>query len=168
MDRKRSDGGYLPADAAPARACTASNFERQAARTPDAVALTFGEKQLSYHELSAKAANQLAHHLGKLGVRRGSIVGTYLERSLELFVGMLGIGKAGGTYLLLDPKYPQERLAFMLSDAKARVLVTRQSLAGRLPAGKWRVFAMDVEAPEIARKSGLSRKAGCSRETWPT
>ncbi len=139
-------------------ACVHQLFERQAARTPDAVALTFGDKELRYLELRTKA-NQLAHHLRKLGVRRGSIVGTYLERSLELFVGMLGIAKAGGTYLPLDPKYPQERLAFMLNDAKPPVVVTREGFAARLPEGSWRVVAMDVEAPQIARKSGASPKS---------
>lgn len=140
-------------------------FEVQVRRSPGATALVSAceEQALTYDELNRRA-NQLAHHLRKLGVRRETIVGIYLERSLELFVGMLGILKAGGAYLPLDPKYPEERLAFMLNDAKAPVLVTRQSLAARLPAGSWRVVALDVEGLEIARESENSPTSGVLAE----
>jgi amino acid adenylation domain-containing protein len=127
-------------------------FERQAARTPDAVALTFGDKKLTYRELDAKAS-QLAHHLRSLGVARETIVGIYLERSLELVVGMLGILKAGGACLPLDPTYPKERLAFMLNDGRVPVLVTQQSFVTCLPRGPWRIVALDVEESEIAPES---------------
>src|SRR5262249_23559678 len=99
-------------------------FEAQVARTPDAVAVVFDDGTLTYGELNARA-NQLAHHLRALGVGPEVVVGLCVERSLELLIGLLGILKAGGAYLPLDPSYPRERLAFMLADAGAPVLVTQ-------------------------------------------
>ena len=87
---------------------------------------------LSYAELDAHA-NRLAHHLQSLGVGPETMVGLCVERSPEMVVGLLGILKAGGAYLPLDPNYPRERLAFMLADAGAPVLVTQQALLDRLP-----------------------------------
>src|SRR6185503_4342735 len=104
----------------------------QAARTPDATALVFEERRLSYAELDAQA-NQLAQHLRQQGVGPESVVGLCVERSERLLVGLLGILKAGGAYLPLDPGYPAERLGFMLADAGATVLVTEQALLERLP-----------------------------------
>ena len=108
-------------------------FEAQVARTPDATAVAFEDTTLSYAELDARA-NQLAHHLRGFGVGPEVVVGLCLERSLEMIVGLIGILKAGGAYLPLDPDYPQERLAFMLKDAGAELLVTQQTLHDRLPA----------------------------------
>ena len=108
-------------------------FAAQVARTPDAVAVVFEDAALTYGELDARA-NQLAHHLRALGVGPEVVVGLCVERSLEMLVGLLGILKAGGAYLPLDPDYPHERLAFMLEDAGAPVLVTQSALLDRLPA----------------------------------
>ncbi len=94
--------------------------------------MVFEDKQLTYAELNARA-NQLAHHLIALGVGPEVLVGICLERSLELIVGLLGILKAGGAYVPLDPGYPKERLAFMLTDTQAPVLLTQQALLGQLP-----------------------------------
>ena len=94
--------------------CVHQLFEEQAARTPDAVAVVFEDRQLTYRELNAQA-NQLARHLRTLGVGPEMPVGMCVERSLEMVVGMLGILKAGGAYVPLDPAYPRERLALMLA-----------------------------------------------------
>src|SRR5437868_5076791 len=112
--------------------CVPQLIARQAAATPDAVALIDGDQRLSYREMNQRA-NQLAHMLQGLGVRPDVLVGVCLERSLDLVVGLLGILKAGGAYVPLDPAYPPERLAFMLEDARADVLVTRKPLAASLP-----------------------------------
>ena len=100
-------------------------------RDPQATALVFGEKSLTYQELNARA-NRLAHHLIGLGVGPESLVGIALERSLERVVALLGILKAGGAYLPLDPHYPQARLAQMLSDAAPALVLTSGILRARL------------------------------------
>src|SRR5215475_8204735 len=110
-------------------------FERQAAHAPDAVAVQFEAEQLSYQELNRRS-NQLAHHLRRLGVIEGMLVGVCMERSMEMVVGMLGVLKTGAAYLPLDPNYPSERLSFMLEDAEAHVLLTQQRLLERSPARK--------------------------------
>ena len=109
--------------------CVHELFAEQAAKTPDAVAVTHEDGQLNYGELDRRS-NQLAHHLRALGVGRETVVGLCMERSLDLVVGLLGIMKAGGAYLPLDPSYPPQRLAYMMADAKVSVLVTQAALAG--------------------------------------
>ena len=103
----------------------------QAVRTPDAVAVVFGERRLSYAALQAHA-NRLAHHLRRLGVGPETVVGLCVERSVEMVIGLVGILNAGAAYLPLDPDYPPERLSFMLQDAGAAVLVTQAALQDRL------------------------------------
>nr|UYH37511.1 amino acid adenylation domain-containing protein [Myxococcaceae bacterium MCy9487] len=107
-------------------------FEAQVARTPEAVALVDGRRRLSYRELNARA-NRLARHLRSLGVGPEVRVGVCVERSLELVTGLLAILKAGGTYVPLDPAYPEERLRFMIQDARTPVLLTQRKLLERLP-----------------------------------
>jgi amino acid adenylation domain-containing protein len=128
----------------PRDSCIHQLFEEQAARTPDAVALVFEDQQLSYGELNARA-NQLAHHLITLGVGPDVLVGICLERSLELIVGLLGILKAGGAYVPLDPSYPKERLAFMLADTAAPVLLTQQGLLEQLPPFAGNLVCLDLD-----------------------
>jgi amino acid adenylation domain-containing protein len=127
------------AQAAPL-ACLHELFEAQAARTPHALALVQGTEdqavatqQMTYHELNERA-NQIAHLLQSLGVGPETAVGVYLERSPDLIVALLGVIKAGAAYLPIDPVYPPERLAFMLDDARAPVLLTQQRLLDALPA----------------------------------
>ncbi|MGH7770385.1 MAG: non-ribosomal peptide synthetase [Candidatus Binatia bacterium] len=126
-------------------------FEAQAERTPDAVAAVLGDAQLTYGELNRRS-NRLAHYLRKLGVGPDVMVGICIERSLETIVGLLAILKAGGAYVPLDPSYPEERLAFMLEDIQATVLLTEQKLLQHFPACSPRVVCLDRDGEEIARQ----------------
>ncbi|MCB0064414.1 MAG: AMP-binding protein, partial [Caldilineaceae bacterium] len=124
-------------------------FEEQVAQTPDAIAVNIAQEsahpasrgcllgahpasQLTYHELNQRA-NQLAHHLQTLGVGPDLLVALCVERSVEMVVGILAILKAGGAYVPLDPAYPTERLAYILQDTQAPVLLTQRTLADILP-----------------------------------
>ena len=134
-----------------ASATVAELFAAQAARTPEAVAVVFEEQQLTYRQLEERA-NRLAHHLRGLGVGPEVVVGLCVERSLQMVVGLLGILKAGGAYLPLDPGYPPERLAFMLEDSRAPVLLTQSALVDELPAYGLRIVELDTDWPAIARQ----------------
>lgn len=116
----------------PPERCIHQWFEAQVKRTPEAKALIFEHQSLSYIQLNQRA-NQVAHALKKLGVGPEVIVGLYVEKNLELMIGLLGILKAGGAYLPMDVVYPSERLAFMLEDARPLVLLTQTSLLTKLP-----------------------------------
>ncbi|MBD2355237.1 amino acid adenylation domain-containing protein [Tolypothrix sp. FACHB-123] len=107
--------------------CLHELFEEQVAKTQDTFAVVFEQEKITYHQLNQRA-NQLAHHLRKLGVKPEVLVGICVERSLEMIVGILAILKAGGAYLPLDPTYPQERLEFMLHDTQVAVLLTQEKL----------------------------------------
>ncbi|MGJ5672512.1 MAG: amino acid adenylation domain-containing protein [Nostochopsis sp.] len=128
--------------------CIHQLFEQQVERTPDAVAVVFGDVQrrnfasLTYHELNSRA-NQLAHYLQSLGVKPDVLVGICVERSLEMVVGLLGILKAGGAYVPLDPEYPSDRLSFMLDDTQVQVLLTQERLLDKLPATSAKVIFLD-------------------------
>ena len=118
-------------------------FEEQARLQPEATAVIFGEKKFTYKELDARATS-LATKLSRMGVQAGSLVGIYLERSLEMIVGILAIQKAGGAYVPMDPSYPDERLAFMVSDANLDVTVTSHSLAEKATMLKCRSICTAV------------------------
>jgi amino acid adenylation domain-containing protein len=124
-------------------------FAEVSARTPDAPALVFGDRRLSYGELD-QLSNQLAHHLRALGIGCEDRVGICLDRSWEMVVGLLAILKAGGAYVPLDPAYPLERLAYMIDDAGVGVLLTRGDLAAQLPAAA--VVRLDEDARAIAAR----------------
>jgi amino acid adenylation domain-containing protein len=131
----------------PFESCLHHLFEAQAAQRPEAVALVFNEAQLTYGELNRRA-NKLAHYLQKLGVGPTSasdstelveasvepdvLVGVYMERSLEMVIGLYGILKAGGAYVPLDPAYPASRLSFMIEDTQVKVLLTQEKLSATL------------------------------------
>jgi len=142
----------------PEDACIHELFEAQAQRTPEAMAVVFGDQQLSYRELNHRA-NQLAHYLQKLGVGPEVRVGICVERSLEMVVGVLGILKAGGAYIPLDPAYPTQRLAFMLEDAQVPVLVTQERLRAGLPESTAQVVCLDSEWGSIAKQSKVNPAA---------
>ena len=132
--------------------CIHQVFESQVEQTPDAVAVTFEGKRLSYRELNQQA-NQLAHYLQALGVGPETIVGICVERSLEMVVGTLGILKAGGAHVPLDPTYPKERLAFMLGDAQPSVLVAQKWVLDALPEHGAKMVYLDADWNAIARES---------------
>ncbi|MFG3422715.1 amino acid adenylation domain-containing protein [Micromonospora sp. NPDC048063] len=119
-------------------------IEERAARTPDAVAVTFEGRSVTYAELNA-AANRVAHRLRAAGVGPETLVGVCAERSVELVAGLLGVLKAGGAYLPLDPEYPADRLSFMVTDAAAPVVLVQEHLRDVLPDTGATVLALDDE-----------------------
>ncbi len=130
----------------PRRACIHELFEAQAERTPEAIALEWETGRLTYREVNERA-NRIAHYLRTLGIGPEVPVAICLERSPELIVGVLAILKAGGAYVPLDPSYPQERLAFMLEDTAAPVLLTTRRLSGDLSSREIHpVFLDEVDA----------------------
>jgi len=132
--------------------CIHHLFEEQVERSPDAVAVVFEDKQLTYRELNQRA-NKIAHHLRTLGVEPKVLVGICVERCLEMVVGLLGILKAGGAYVPLDPEYPTERLSFMLQDAQVKVLLTQQRLVEKLPEYKAQFVYLDTDWQVISQSS---------------
>ena len=116
----------------PERLCAHQLFEAQARATPDALALVFQGQELTYQALNARS-NQIAHRLRSLGVGPDVAVGICVERSIDMVAGLLGVLKAGGAYLPLDLAYPRERIAYMLRNGRARVLLTQGHLAPSLP-----------------------------------
>ncbi len=137
--------------------CIHQLFEEQVARTPDAVAVVFGNQQLTYYELNYHA-NQLAHYLMSLGVKADVLVGICVERSLEMVVGLLGIFKAGGAYVPLDPNYPLERIRFMLEDCGASVLLTHSQLKDFLAIARRGGFSPLAELGIGDRRLGAGNK----------
>ncbi|MEQ1848140.1 MAG: AMP-binding protein, partial [Nitrospira sp.] len=124
-------------------------FEAQVAKTPEAVAVVYGDKRLTYGELDARA-NQLARYLRTLGVGPDAFVGLCVERSLEMLVGLLGILKAGGAYVPLDSTYPTERLAYMLADSRPHVLLTQAALRASIPATEIPTLCLDTQWELVA------------------
>jgi len=143
--------------------CLHEWFAKQASVTPDAVALCFEDRQLTYQELDTQA-NRLAHRLQKLGVGPGVLTAICVERSLDLIVGILGILKAGGAYVPLDPSYPTKRLAFMVQDTQSPVLVTQEHLLDVLPktdaAQSFAVLCLDRDQTSISTESSSEPVSG--------
>src|SRR3569832_2135527 len=127
-------------------------FEQQVEINPFGTAVVGGERQLSYAELNARA-NQLAHHLQRLGVLPESRVGVCLERTCEALVTLLAIFKAGGAYVPLAPDYPVERLRYMMADSQVSVLVTSSEGMEKLAGGAASVICLDYDWDEIAQES---------------
>ena len=124
--------------------CIHQLFEEQVRKTPDALAVVYEDEQLTYRELNARA-NQVAHHLRTLGVGSEVLVGICVERSPLMIIGLWGILKAGGAYLPLDPAYPAERLAYMLNDSQAQVLLTQRQLVDSLPNTSVQAICLDTD-----------------------
>jgi len=145
----------------PRERCVHELFEAQVERTPAALAVKHGERLVTYAELNA-CANRLARHLLTLGVRPEVRVGICVERTVEMMVGLLAILKAGGAYVPLDVAYPQERLAFMLEDAQAAVLLTQRRMLDNLPAHSAQVVCLDTDWEMIARESDANLASGAN------
>jgi amino acid adenylation domain-containing protein len=147
--------------------CIHHMFEAQVEKQPEALAVAFEKEQLTYQELNRRA-NQLAHYLRKLDVGPEKLVGICTERSIEMIVALLGVLKAEGAYLPLDPTYPTERLAFMLSDAQVVVLLTQKHLLDRLPPHPAQairqVICLDADWEQIARESDQNPSSSVTPE----
>lgn len=136
----------------PKNLCFHQLFEAQVKLTPDAIALVCGENKLSYRQLNDQA-NKIAHYLQKLGIKPEVCVGISIERSPLLIAGLLGILKAGGAYVPLDPNYPQQRLAVMLQDAQAPVLLTQSHLLATLSQYSGKIVCLDTEWDDINKEN---------------
>ncbi|MEM1254712.1 MAG: amino acid adenylation domain-containing protein [Cyanobacteria bacterium P01_H01_bin.21] len=142
--------------------CLHQLFERQVEKTPEATAVVFEQTYLTYRELNRRA-NRLAHYLQGLGVGPETLVGLYVERSLDMMIGLLGILKAGGAYVPLDPNYPKRRLEFMLNDANIAILITQEQFASVLPSDIHAIF-IDSDWPDIANSLSENLHASASLE----
>ena len=127
-------------------------FEAAVARTPEKVAVLFEQQAVSYDDLNRRA-NQLGHHLRKLGVGPETVVAVLAERSVETIVSLLAVLKAGGAYLPLEPSTPPERLLFMMEDAGVKLLLTQQRLLERLREHRVPVVLLDVDQALISSES---------------
>jgi amino acid adenylation domain-containing protein len=134
------------------QACIHELFETQVAKTPDSMAVIFGDRQLTYRELN-QSANRMAHYLQRLGVGPEVRVGVLMGRSVEMLVSVLGILKAGGVYMPLDKAYPQERIAFMLEDSQADVLLTDSKATQPLNETTAKVIDVMAEVDALRRES---------------
>ncbi|WNM31447.1 amino acid adenylation domain-containing protein [Streptomyces sp. Li-HN-5-11] len=130
-------------------------FEAQAVRTPEAVAVVAGGERLSYAELDARA-NRLAHLLVERGVGPESVIGIVMERGVDLVVALLGVVKAGAAYLPVDPEYPAERIAYVLSDAGVPLVVSQEAVAGVVPGD---VPMLVVDDPCVVREQAEAPEA---------
>ncbi|MGA2743542.1 MAG: non-ribosomal peptide synthetase [Candidatus Sulfotelmatobacter sp.] len=150
------------------QACVHEFVARRAAENPNALALAGApgagaQEELSYGELDRRA-NRLANYLRANGVERNVVVGLYLDRSPAMVVAALGILKAGGAYVPLDPIHPVERLAFMLRDAGASLVVSKTRWAEGFPAGEWKVVTLDGDAEKISSESDIAPQSGVGGE----
>jgi amino acid adenylation domain-containing protein/non-ribosomal peptide synthase protein (TIGR01720 family) len=138
--------------------CVHELFEQQVELTPEAVAVVYEGERLTYYGLNRRA-NQLAHYLREMGVGAEVKVGLCVERSLELIVGLLGVMKAGGAYLPLEPDYPTERLAYMIGDGECHVTITTTQAVEKLREIKTVLVTLDADWPRIARESEINLAA---------
>jgi amino acid adenylation domain-containing protein len=143
--------------------CVHQLFEAQVERTPNAVAVNYDDQSLTYIELNQRT-NQLRHYLAARGVQAGSLVAIYMERSIDMLIAVLAILKSGAAYVPLDPMYPHDRLAFMLSDSSPAALLTEQRMLAQLPANGTNVLCIDSAREEIARQATENMQSAATRE----
>lgn len=138
--------------------CIYDLIQQQVMRTPDAVAVQFEDKSLTYQQLD-KRVDQVAEVLGSQGIKAGTLVGIFVNRSMEMLIGLLGVLKAGGAYLPLDPSFPSERLAFMLADSDASFILTLSSLVSELPDNNAQIICIDdLSQDKSSTKTKRSKK----------
>jgi non-ribosomal peptide synthetase component F len=154
MEWNRTEA-YYPKDR-----CLHQLFEEQVERTPEAVAVAFEGELLTYRQLNERA-DQLASYLRKLGVGPDALVAICVQRSLEMVVGLLGILKAGGAYVPLDPTYPRERLAYMLRDSGALLLLTQERLRSQFDRRSLGSRILCVDADRETFSSSLNEVPTC-------
>ena len=132
---------------------------QRAAENPNALAVSTAREDLSYGELD-RSANRLANYLRSIGVGRNVAVGLYVDRSPAMAIAALGVLRAGGAYLPLDPIHPVERLAFMLKDSQAHAVISTSRRMEGFPASEWKVVTLDGEADEIAAQPDTQAESG--------
>ena len=147
----------------PRHLCLHELIEQQAERTPDAIACIFERQTLTYRELNQRA-NQLARFLQKRGAAPGQRIGVFVERSLQMMVGLLGIQKSGAAYVPVDPAYPAARIVSMLEDAAVPVLLTEHSLLPSIPSLATEVVCLDRDWDAIAREDSHQVASGATPE----
>jgi amino acid adenylation domain-containing protein len=136
----------------PSLTCIHKLFEAQVKRTPHHIGVVFEAEQLTFEQLN-KRANQLAHSLRKKGVGPDVLVGIFMERSLEMIIGMLAILKAGAAYVPVDPSYPGERVSFMLEDTRLSIILTQRSLFKKLSSQIAQIICVDTDEKEIREEN---------------
>ena len=142
-------------------------IERQVDRTPDAPALVFGDEPLTYAALDARA-NRIAQRLRQMGVRRGVNVGLCVTRSLDMVPSIIGILKAGGTHVPLDPAFPAERLSFMTSDAAIGALISETEHFAKLGVARDKALLLDQDQAKLAAMSAIASRPRCRTPRLPT
>ncbi len=142
----------------PAERCVHELFEEQVARTPDAVAVVYENRQLTYRQLNVRA-NQLAHYLRQQGIGPGKIVGVCVDRSLDMEIALLGVLKAGGAYVPLDPDYPVERLSLILRDTGTPLVITEYKYVKKMAGCSTGIFCVDRDGSSIQDLPGANLDA---------
>jgi amino acid adenylation domain-containing protein len=141
----------------PSDTCLHEIFQREAIRCPHAIALVFGSQSMTYAEIDTRS-DQLANHLISLGIQTEDFVAIYLERSFEMIIGIFGILKAGAAYVPIDVDYPKDRMAFMVEDCAAKVILTQSNLTENLPKTTAHVLCLDQpqDFPSLINLESLS------------
>ncbi|MCB8765707.1 amino acid adenylation domain-containing protein [Planktothrix agardhii 1029] len=135
--------------------CLHQLFEQQVKLNPDAIAVRLENEFLTYQELNNRA-NQLGHYLQSLGVKADGLVGLFVERSLDMIVGILGILKAGGAYVPLDVNYPKDRITYLLEDTQLSIVLTQSQFLGQLPQFQGTTICLDQDWSIIAKQSTVN------------
>jgi len=147
----------------PQEVCLHQIIEAQVDRTPDGIAVVFENEQLSYRELNSRA-NRLARRLQASGIGPDKVVGVCMERSSEMVVALIGVLKAGGAYAPIDPSYPKERVAFILEDASASVILAQSRFAKELPGNRAEVICLDLADETMADGHEENIASGASED----